>query len=62
MQAASSTSLTLDDAELPNTQCNLQIVRLNTNLVCTVVFAESIRRGDKSPEQVWMPAWFVCHT
>jgi hypothetical protein len=61
MQPANSISLKLGDAGAANTQRNLQIVRLNTNSACTVMFAEGIRRGDKSPQQVWMPAWFICH-
>jgi hypothetical protein len=61
MQTANSISLKLGNAGAANTQCNLQIVRLNANSVCTVVSAKDIRRGDKSPQQVWMPAWFICH-
>src|SRR6266478_2802401 len=52
----------MDNAGMTHTERSLQVVRLNNKSVRTIAFAEDIRRGNKSAEQIWMPARFFGHT
>src|SRR5260370_16018177 len=52
----------MDNAGMTHTERNLQVVRLNKKSVRTIVFAEDIRCGNKSAEQIRVPALLVCHT